>query len=163
MKKKIFVSAILTMSVLSALSLSSFASEPASAYKYVTGQTIGSMYENDTEDKTGYSYLAGTDAEADSADKSVETSNYSYISGQKRSKERNDLYAQAEQLPEDERDAFLAGKGIGETPYSEEAATAYGYVTGQKIGSSYRKDDTENKNGYSYLDGQKRGSSYHQE
>ena len=74
---------------------------------------------------------------------------------------RNELYAQASELPEDERDAFLAENGVGETPYSEEAASAYGYVTGQKRGAAYRQDDGAEEPGeYSYLTGQKRGASY---
>ncbi len=94
-----------------------------------------------------------------------EQSEYSYITGQHNSANRNDLYAQAEQLPEDEQDAFLAENGIGETPWSEEAAKSYSYVSGQKRGASYRQDDdserTQDISGYGYLTGQERGTSYH--
>ena len=90
---------------------------------------------------------------------------YSYLAGQQRSAARNELYAQAAELPEEERDAFLAENGIGETPWSEEAAAAYSYVSGRQRGASYRQgDDTEraqDTSGYSYLTGQQRGSSYH--
>lgn len=90
----------------------------------------------------------------------------SYLAGQQSSAARNRLYAQAEQLPEEERDAFLAENGIGETPYSEEAAASYSYVAGQKRGSSYRQSDdaerTQDTSGYGYLIGQKRGASYQQ-
>lgn len=95
----------------------------------------------------------------------AESGTYSYLTGQQRSVNRNNLYAQAEQLPEEERDAFLAENGIGDTPYSEEAAASYSYVAGQKRGASYRQDDdtdgTQDMSGYSYLTGQQRGASYH--
>lgn len=90
---------------------------------------------------------------------------YSYLAGQQRSAARNDLYAQAAELPEEERDDFLAENGIGEIPWSEEAAAAYSYVSGRQRGASYRQsDDTEraqDTSGYSYLTGQQRGASYH--
>ena len=119
-----------------------YSEEAAAGYSFVTGQANGSLYETDGADKTGYSYLAGQDS----------------------SSRRNDLYAEAETLPEDEQDAFLAENGIGETPYSEEAAANYGYVAGQSRGSSYRQGDdserTQDTSGYGYLTGQQRGSSY---
>ena len=90
---------------------------------------------------------------------------FSYLTGRQRSTLRNELYAQAAELPEDEQDAFLAENGIGETPWSEEAAASYSYVGGQQRGASYRQDDdadsTQNMSGYSYLTGQQRGASYH--
>lgn len=89
---------------------------------------------------------------------------FGYLTGQQRSAARNSVYAEAETLPEDEQDAFLAENGIGETPYSEEAAANYGYVAGQSRGSSYRQGDdserTQDTSGYGYLTGQQRGSSY---
>ena len=100
----------------------------------------------------------------------AESDAYSYLSGQQNSSARNDLYAQAQELPEDEQDAFLAENGIGETPWSEEAAASYSYVSGQRRGASYRQDDdgqdndedsTQDMSGYSYLIGQQRGASYH--
>ncbi len=90
---------------------------------------------------------------------------FGYLIGRQRSASRNELYAQAEELPEEEQDAFLAENGIGETPYSEEAAAAYSYVGGQQRGASYRQGDddgTWDMSGYSYQTGQQRGSSYHQ-
>ena len=92
----------------------------------------------------------------------AESDAFSYLAGRERSTARNDLYAQAAELPEDEREAFLAEHGIADTPYSEEAAAAYGYVTGRQRGAQY-EDDTEDKTGYSYLTGQQRGDSYHKE
>ena len=90
---------------------------------------------------------------------------FSYLTGRQRSISRNELYAQAEELPEDQRDAFLAENGIGETLWSEEAAASYSYVGGQQRGASYRQDDdadsTQDMSGYSYLTGQQRGASYH--
>ena len=95
----------------------------------------------------------------------AEPDGYSYLTGQQNSTNRNDLYAQAEELPEDERDAFLAEHGIGETPWSEEAAASYSYVGGRQRGASYRQgddgDSTQDMSGYSYLTGQQRGASYH--
>lgn len=118
--------------------------EAAESYSYTTGQEIGTSYAPEAEDESGYSYLTG----------------------QQNSTNRNDLYTQAEQLPEDEQDAFLAENGIGETPYSEEVAASYSFVTGQQRGSSYRQSDdtecTQDMSGYSYLTGQERGASYHQ-
>ena len=94
-----------------------------------------------------------------------EQSEYSYLTGQQRSANRNDLYAQAEQLPEEERDAFLAKNGVGETPYSEEAAESYSYVAGRQRGAYYQQSDdserTQNVSDYGYLTGQQRGNSYH--
>ncbi len=105
------------------------------------------------------------DEEAQTESSATEQSKYSYITGQQRSTERNDLYAQAEELPEDEQDAFLAENGIGETPWSEEAAASYSYVGGQQRGASYRQSDdserTQDISGYGYLTGQQRGASYH--
>ena len=95
----------------------------------------------------------------------AESDGYSYLTGQQNSTNRNDLYAQAELLPEEERDAFLAEHGIGETPWSEEAAASYSYVGGRQRGASYRQgddgDSTQDMSGYSYLTGQQRGASYH--
>lgn len=85
---------------------------------------------------------------------------FSYLTGRQRSTERNELYAQAAKLPEEEQSAFLAEKGIADTAYSEEAAAAYSYVTGQQRGSQY-ENDAEDKSEYSYLTGQQRGASYH--
>ena len=106
-----------------------------------------------------------TGEEAGVEESVTEPIEYSYLTGQKRSTSRNDLYAQAEQLPEDERDAFLAENGIGETPWSDEAAESYSYVGGQQRDASYRQNDdadsTQDMSGYSYLTGQQRGSSYH--
>ncbi len=166
-----------------------YSEEAAASYSYVTGQQVGSLYEDDTEDKTGYSYITGQEAGASyapeakdedvSASNAPETGNvsaskapeaedgsaYSYLAGQQNSTNRNDLYAQAQELPEDEQDAFLAENGIGETPWSEEAAASYSYVTGQQRGASFRQDDdadsTQDMSGYSYLTGQQRGASYH--
>ena len=100
----------------------------------------------------------------------AESDAFSYLIGQQRSTERNEAYEQAAELPEDEQDAFLAENGIGETPWSEEAAASYSYVSGQRRGASYRQnddgqDDDEDSapdmSGYSYLTGQQRGASYH--
>ena len=140
-----------------------YSEEAAASYSYVTGQQVGSQYEDDTEDKTGYSYTTGQEVGASYAPE-TEEDEYSYLAGQQDSTTRNDLYAQAEELPEDEQDAFLAENGIGETPYSEEAAASYSYVTGQQRGASYRQggdDGTWDMSGYSYLAGQQRGASYH--
>ena len=63
----------------------------------------------------------------------AESDAFSYLTGRQRSTSRNDLYAQAEELPEDEQDAFLAENGIADTPWSEEAAASYSYVTGQQV------------------------------
>ena len=95
-----------------------------------------------------------------------ESDAYSYLTGRQNSTGRNGLYAQAEQLPEEEQDAFLAENGIGETAYSAEAAASYSYVAGQQRGASYRQDDdeedgTKDMSGYSYVTGQQRGASYH--
>ncbi len=90
----------------------------------------------------------------------AESDAFSYLTGRQRSAERNETYAQAAELPENEQNAFLAENGIADTPYSEEAAASYSYVTGQLRGSLY-EDDTEDKTGYSYLTGQLRGASYH--
>lgn len=58
---------------------------------------------------------------------SDESSNYSYLAGQQRSTSRNELYAQAAAIEdEDERKAFLVENGIADTEYSAEAA-AYSY------------------------------------
>ena len=94
----------------------------------------------------------------------AESDAFSYLIGRQHSTSRNELYAQAEELPEEEQDAFLAENGIGETPYSEEAAASYSYVTGQQRGASYRQggdDGTWDMSGYSYQAGQQRGASYH--
>lgn len=102
---------------------------------------------------------------AETATEDAEDS-YSYLAGQQRSQSRNALYAQAEEFAtEEERDAFLAANGIGETEWSEEAAANFSYVTGHQSGTSYRSDDSEdnaipNAESYSYLTGQQRGSSY---
>ena len=115
-----------------------YSEEAAAGYSYVTGQQNGSQYENADEDDDG---------------------DYAYLQGQSRSAARNELYANAEQLPEDERDEYLASYGIAEEPYSEEAAAGYSYVTGQQNGSRF-EDDDEDKTGYSYLAGKERGASY---
>ena len=142
-----------------------YSKEAAASYSYVTGQQVGSLYEDDTEDKTGYSYTTGQEVGASYAPEAEDGSAYSYLTGQQNSTTRNDLYAQAEELPEDEQDAFLAENGIGETPWSEEAAASYSYVGGQQRGASYRQNDdadsTQDMSGYSYLTGQQRGASYH--
>lgn len=108
-------------------------------------------------------FAADDDAETDEL--TPEQSAYSYQTGQQRSADRNDLYAQAEQLPEDEQDAFLAENGVGETPYSADAAESYSYVAGQQRGASYRQSDdgerTQDTSGYGYLTGQERGASCH--
>lgn len=94
----------------------------------------------------------------------AESEEYGYLQGQQRSAERNDLYKYAEQLPSDERDAFLAENGIGEEPYSEEAAAAYSYVAGRQHGMTYRQSDDTERNqdtsGYSFRIGQERGAGY---
>lgn len=96
----------------------------------------------------------------------AESDAFSYLTGRQRSVMRNEVYAQAAQLPEEERDAFLAENGIGEIPYSEEAAASYSYIAGRQRGAAYRQsDDTEraqDTSGYSYITGQQRGSGYHQ-
>ena len=96
-----------------------YSEEAAANYSYVGGQAVGSQYEDDTEDKTGYSY----------------------VTGQESSSTCNGLYEEAETLPEEDRDEFLAENGIGEEPYSEEAAANYSYVAGQSRGASYRRSD----------------------
>ena len=105
------------------------------------------------------------DEEAQAEESVQKQSKYSYITGQQNSTNRNDLYTQAEELPEDEQDAFLAENGIGETPWSEEAAASCSYVGGQQRGASYRQGDdgdgTWDMSGYSYQAGQQRGASYH--
>ncbi len=111
-------------------------------------------------------FAAGNDSDAaDAPSEAEEETAYSYLTGQQNSTNRNDLYAQAEELPEEEQDAFLAENGIGETPWSEDAAASYSYVGGQQRGSSYRQgddaDSTQDMSGYSYLTGQQRGASYH--
>ena len=120
-----------------------YSEEAAANYSFVTGQANGSQYET-----------ADGENNAD----------YSYLEGQKNSTERNDIYAEAETLPEDEQDAFLEENGIGETPYSEEAAASYSYNAGQQRGASYRQSDdserTQDTSEYSYLAGQQRGASY---
>ena len=89
----------------------------------------------------------------------------SYLTGRQRSTERNEVYAQTAELPEDGRNAFLAENGIADTPYSEEAAASYSYVGGQQRGAFYRQDDdadgTQNMSGYSFRTGQQRGASCH--
>lgn len=96
---------------------------------------------------------------------SVEENNYSYLAGQQRSSNRNELYAQAAAIEdEDERKAFLVENGIADTEYSAEAAAAYSYIGGRERGASYRSsDDTEQseaQSGYSFVAGRQRGSSY---
>lgn len=143
-----------------------YSEEAAASYSYVTGQQVGSLYEDDTEDKTGYSYTTGQEVGASYAPETEDGSAYSYVTGQQNSTTRNDLYTQAQELPEDEQDAFLAENGIGETPWSEKAAASYSYVSGQQRGASYRQDgdvdSTQDMSGYSYQTGQQRGASYHQ-
>ncbi len=94
----------------------------------------------------------------------ADTEAYSYRTGQDAAVARNALYAQAEELPEEERDAFLAERGVGETPWSEEAAASYSYVAGQRRGASYRQEDAgeddQDTSGYSYRIGAQRGGSY---
>lgn len=92
-------------------------------------------------------------------------SNYSYLAGQQRSASRNELYAQATTIEdEDERKAFLVENGIADTEYSAEAAAAYSYVSGRERGASYRSsgdtEQSEAQSGYSYAAGRQRGSSY---
>ena len=139
--------------------------EAAASYGYVTGQETGALYEDDTEDKTGYSYVTGQEVGPSYAPETWDTSGYSYLTGRQNSTNRNDLYTQAEELPEDEQDAFSAENGVGETPWSEEAAASYSYVGGRQRGASYRQDDdgdsAQDMSGYSYLIGQQRGASYH--
>lgn len=111
-------------------------------------------------------FAAGSDTEAaDGPSEAKDESAYSYLTGRQNSTTRNNLYTQAEELPEDEQDAFLAENGVGETPWSEEAAASYSYVGGRQRGASYRQDDdgdsAQDMSGYSYLTGQQRGSSYH--
>lgn len=105
------------------------------------------------------------DEEAQTEESATEHSEYSYITGQQRSTERNDLYAQAQELPKDEQDAFLAENGVGETEWSEDTAESYSYVAGQQRGASYRQSDdserTQDTSDYGYLTGQQRGASYH--
>ncbi len=143
-----------------------YSEDAAASYSYVTGRQAGALYEDDTEDKTGYSYTTGQEVGASYAPETEDGDAYSYLTGQQNSTDRNDLYAQAEELPEDEQDAFLAENGIGETPWSEDAAASYSYVGGQQRGASYRQgedaDGTQDMSGYSYLTGQQRGASYHQ-
>ncbi len=95
----------------------------------------------------------------------AESDEPSYLTGRQRSTARNEVYEQAAELPEDEQDAFLAENGIADTPYSEEAAASYSYVSGQQRGASYRQgddaDSAQDMSGYSYLTGQQRGNSYH--
>ena len=94
----------------------------------------------------------------------VDSEAFGYLAGRQRSTARADLYAGAETRPEDERDEFLAENGIGEEPYSEEAAANYSYVAGQSRGASYRRSDDSERaqdfSGYSFVAGQQRGSSY---
>lgn len=142
MKKKTIISfALAAALILSAGGVTAFAAE-SGAKSYTAGQETDAANTSETEDESGYSYLKG----------------------RQRSVSRNELYAQAEQLPEEERDAFLAEHGIADTPYSEEAAAAYSYVSGQKRGAAYRQDDDTDGNqdmsGYSYLTGRQRGASY---
>lgn len=71
---------------------------------------------------------------------SVEENNYSYLAGQQRSSNRNELYAQAAAIEdEDERKAFLVENGIADTEQSE-AQSGYSFVAGRQRGSSYRTD-----------------------
>lgn len=146
MKKKGIVTSVMTSAAVAALVL---------AIGFVPVSAAGT---------DSYSYTGGQEAGA-SDSVAADQSGYSYLAGRQRSVSRNDLYAQAEQLPEDEQDAFLAKYGIGETPYSEEAVASYGYVTGQKRGASYSQSDdsgsTQDTSGYSFRAGQMRGASYH--
>lgn len=104
---------------------------------------------------------------ADTEDRVLsEESNYSYLAGQQRSVNRNELYAQAAAIEdEDERQAFLTENGIADTEYSEEAAAAYSYVSGRERGAGYRSSDdteqSEEQSGYRFVAGRQRGSSYH--
>lgn len=96
---------------------------------------------------------------------SGEESQYSYLAGQQRSTSRNELYAQAAAIEnEDERKAFLVENGIADTEYSAEAAAAYSYVGGRERGAGYRSSDvteqSEAQSGYSFAAGRQRGSSY---
>lgn len=101
------------------------------------------------------------------ADVSAEAGNYSYLAGRQRSVSRNELYAQAALIEdEDERKEFLIENGIADTEYSEEAAASYSYVSGRERGAGYRSSDgteqTETQSSYSYAAGRQRGSSYRQ-
>ena len=120
-----------------------YSEDAAASYSFVTGQATGSQYETADDENNA---------------------DYSYLTGQKSSTERNDIYAEAETLPEDEQDAFLEENGVGETPYSEEAAENYSYNAGQQRGASYRQSDdserTQDTTEYGYLIGQQRGASY---
>ena len=161
-KKRIALSVVVAALVLSLGCVTVFAAE-SDAFSDLTGQQADAQYGDDAEDKTGCA--TGQEAGASYAPEAEDGSAYSYLTGRQNSANRNDLYAQAEELPEDERDAFLAENGIGETPWSEEAAASYSYVGGQQRGASYRQDDdadaSQDMSGYSYLAGQQRGSSYH--
>ena len=145
-----------------------YSEEAAANYSYVGGQAVGSQYEDDTEDKTGYSYVTGQEngaaySHTEDAEE-IDESGYSFVTGQESSSTRSGLYEEAETLPEDEQDEFLAENGIGEEPYSEEAAANYSYVAGQSRGASYRRSDDSERaqdiSGYSFVAGQQRGSSY---
>ncbi len=109
-------------------------------------------------------FAAGADEEAGAEEPAPAQSEPGYLTGQRRSAARNELYAQAAELPEEEQDAFLAENGIADTPYSEEAAESYSYVTGRQRGASFRQSDdserTQDVSGYGYLTGQQRGASY---
>ncbi len=87
----------------------------------------------------------------------------SYLFGRQESASREELYSEAESLPEDERDEFLAENGVGEEPYSEEAAAGYSYVEGLRHGASYRQGEDSERgqdvSGCGYLTGQQRGAS----
>lgn len=76
---------------------------------------------------------------------SAETSEYSYLAGRQRSVSRNEIYAQAALIEdEEEREAFLREHGIADTEWSEEAAASFSYVAGRERGAAYRtSDDSE--------------------
>ncbi|MGN1073740.1 MAG: hypothetical protein ACI4QB_02005, partial [Eubacteriales bacterium] len=91
---------------------------------------------------------------------------YSYLAGQNASVSRNEAYAQAQTIAdEDARSAFLAGLGIGDTPWSEEAAASFSYVAGRQRGASFRTDAANDNTfadmgSYAFAAGQQRGGSY---
>lgn len=102
---------------------------------------------------------------AESENTAPAKSSYSYFAGRQRSIGRNEIFALAAEIEDDdERKAFLIANGISETEYSEEIAASYSYTVGRQRGASYRSDNseqTEAQSGYSYAAGRQRGSSYH--
>ncbi len=161
-KKRMAITAVLSVAVITASSLAIFAAEPEAAEAAAVETEAAAAIVEETEAEPEAAEAAAVIAEETEAEPAVSDADYSYHVGQQSSTARNDAYAA---LPEggtkEDAEGFYETYGVGggawtDGVYDESLKSDYGYAQGQQRAAQYAQDgddDEEYKAGYSYSTG----------